>query len=189
MIELTKTLEDGRELVAEIERRTGQNLAACYQCGTCTSTCTANMAFDYPPHVMIRMLQLGMVDQVMSSHTAQLCYDCMTCSSRCPVRIDVADVIETAKNMADERGLPEPERALRLFRKLFLRNVSRHGRLHEASLLFWYNVKSGTLFNDMSLVPLILRKKKVHIHPTRIRNRREIRRIFSVVKNYPRLKK
>lgn len=189
MLELTRKLEDSRELVAEIERRSGENLAACYQCGTCTSTCAANLAFDIPPHVVIRMLQLGMVEEVMRSRTAQLCYDCMTCSSRCPVRIDVADVIETAKNMADERGIPEKERAQSLFRKLFLRNVSRHGRLHEASLLFWFNLKSGRLFNDLSLVPLVLRKHKVHVHPTRIRNRREIHRIFDVVKDYPKLKK
>lgn len=187
MIDLTRTIAGGKETVAEIEKRSGQDISACYQCGTCTATCAGTFAFDIPPHRVMRYLQLGMVDEVLGSSTGQLCYDCMTCSSRCPVRIDVALVIETAKNISDERGIPESERGLRLFRQLFLKNVNSHGRLHEASLLAWFNIRSGRLFEEFSLMPLILRKKKVHLNPRRIRNRAEIRRIFKKAKDYPKL--
>lgn len=188
MIQVNKTVAAGKEIVEEIERRSGQKISACYQCATCTSTCAATFAFDYPPHRIMRLLQLGMVDEVLNSRTGQLCYDCMTCSSRCPIEIDVADIIETAKNMADERGLKESEHTMSLFRRLFLKNVSRHGRLHEASLLFWFNLKNFSPANDISLVPLVLKKKKVHVHPQRIKNRREVRRIFHKAEEYPKLK-
>ncbi|GBE57973.1 succinate dehydrogenase/fumarate reductase iron-sulfur subunit [bacterium BMS3Abin01] len=186
MIPLSETLSQGRELVAEIEHRSGQKVADCYQCGTCSSTCAAADAFDYPPHMFMRLLQLGAVDRAMASTTGQLCYDCMTCSSRCPIRIDVADVIETTKNIADEQGIRESERGLRLFRNLFLKNVRRHGRLHEASLLAWFNLKSGKLTNDLSLVPLILRRKNVRIVQPRIKDRAQVRRIFQRAKERPR---
>jgi len=185
MINVNRSIREGRETVTEIERRSGQKVSDCYQCGTCSSTCAAAGAFDNPPHVFMRMLQLGLVDRALASTTAQLCYDCMTCSSRCPIRIDVADVIETAKNIADERGIEESERGLRRFRRLFLRNVRRHGRLHEASLLVWFNLMSGRPFNDLSLVPLVLRKRKVHIVPPRIRDRAGVRRIFKRAKERP----
>jgi len=94
------------------------------------------------------------------------------------MEIDVAGVIETAKMVADEAGLKDTERNLRLFRRGFLKNVRRHGRLHEASLLLWYNIKARNFTNDISLVPLVLQKKKVHIVPPRIKNLREIHRIF-----------
>ncbi len=178
---VSSTVADGAAVVAEIERRSGERVSACYQCGRCTSTCTGSFAFDYPPHRIMRLLQLGQVDEVLNSRTAQLCFDCMTCSTRCPMNIDVANVIEHAKMIADELGIEGDEKDIRLFRLAFLQNVRRHGRLHEARLLTWINLRSFKPFNDLELVPLILRKKKIHIVPPRIRNRRLIHRIFREV--------
>ncbi len=181
-IRVSTTIADGAALVADIERRSGERVSACYQCGRCTSTCAAAFAFDYPPHRIMRLLQLGQVDKVLNSRTAQLCFDCMTCSSRCPMTIDVANVIEQVKMIADEHGIRvNKEKSIRLFRRAFLKNVRRHGRLHEARLLTWINLRSFKPFNDLAVVPLILRRKKVHIVPPKIRNRREIHRIFHEV--------
>ncbi|MBE0430080.1 MAG: 4Fe-4S dicluster domain-containing protein [Thermoleophilia bacterium] len=181
MIPVSSSLADGASLVAEIERRTGMRVSACYQCGRCTSTCPGAFAFDIPPHRMMRLLQMGIVERVLSSTTAQLCFDCMTCSLRCPQGVDLATIIETAKSVADEMGFRDTEKAMRVFRREFLKNVRRHGRLHEPSLLTWINLKTGRPFNDLSLVPLILRKKKVHFVPPRIRNLRHLRHIFRQV--------
>ena len=180
-IRVSKTIAAGAATVAEIERRSGERVSACYQCGRCTSTCTAAFAFDYPPHRIMRLLQLGQVDKVLNSRTAQLCFDCMTCSSRCPMSIDVANVIEHAKMIADERGIEGDERDIRLFRLAFLQNVRRHGRLHEAQLLTWMNLRTFKPLNDFNLVPLILRNKKMHVIPPRIKNREQIGRIFREV--------
>ncbi len=178
MISFPISINEGARLLAEIEQRSGQRLSACYQCGRCTSTCVAAFAFDYPPHRLMRLLQVGMVREVLASKTAQLCLDCMTCSMRCPMKIDVAGVIETAKAVADEAGLQDTERNVRLFRRGFLNNVRRHGRLHEAGLLIWFNFKTNNPMNDVKLLPLVLRKKNFHIFPPRIKNRRQVRRLF-----------
>lgn len=186
MIKVTQSIADGAALVAEVERRTGQKVSHCYQCGRCTSTCAGSFAFDRPPHVLMRMLQLGRVEEAMSSKTAQLCYDCMTCSSRCPMNIDVAFIIETVSNLAHEQGIKYSIKSMGRFRSLFMRNVRRHGRLHEASLLTSYNLRSLQPRNDISLAPLILKKKKkFHFFPPRIRNRAEIRRIFDELERDP----
>lgn len=179
MIKVSQTVAAGAELVAEIERRTSQKISDCYQCGRCTATCAGSFAFDKPPHVLMRMLQLGRVEEALATKTAQLCYDCMTCSSRCPMNIDVAFIFETVNNIARERGIRYSIKSMWRFRSLFLKNVRRHGRLHEASLLLSFNTRSMKPRNDISLAPLILRKKKkFHFFPPRIRGRAEIRRIF-----------
>ncbi|MHB8160229.1 MAG: 4Fe-4S dicluster domain-containing protein [Thermoleophilia bacterium] len=180
-IRVSSTVPGGAAVVADIERRSGERVSACNQCGRCTSTCTGSFAFDYPPHRIMRLLQLGQVDEVLNSRTAQLCFDCMTCSTRCPMNIDVANIIEHSKMIADERGIEGDEKDVRLFRLAFLQNVRRHGRLHEARLLAWINLRGFKPFNDLELVPLVLRKKKIHIVPPRIRNRRQIHRIFREV--------
>jgi heterodisulfide reductase subunit C len=178
MIPLSKTIADGATVVSEIERRSGMMVSACYQCGKCTSTCPCIEVFDIPPHRVMRLLQLGMVDTVLGSKTAQFCFDCMTCSLRCPMQIDVATVIETAKNIADEVDPTAGNPLMRVFRQEFLKNVRRHGRLHEPSLMTWINLKTARPFNDLSLIPLVMRKKKVHYVPPRIKNLRHLRRLF-----------
>lgn len=181
MIPVSRTLTDSASLIAEIERRSGQKISHCYQCGRCTSTCAATIAFDHPPHRFMRLLQLGMVDEALKSRTSHICYDCMTCSLRCPMNIDVANVIETVRNMADEMGIESREKNLSKFHRIFLKNVRRHGRLHEGSLLAMFNLKTRRPFNDISIAWLVLRKKKVHITPQRIEHLRQIRRIFREV--------
>ena len=104
------------------------------------------------------------------------------------MNIDVANVIEQAKMIADERGIKGDETAIRLFRLAFLQNVRRYGRLHEARLLTWMNLRTFRPFNDFSLVPLILRNKKVHIVPPRIKNRAEVHRIFREVNGEEKIK-
>lgn len=185
MIPVSKTVAEGAAIVSEIERRSGARLSDCNQCGRCTSTCIAAPVFDIPPQRLMRLLQLGEVNKVMVSLTAQLCLDCMTCSLRCPMNIDVAAVIEETKNVADEFGLTDAETPMRIFRREFLKNIRRHGRLHEPSLMIWINLKTGRPFNGLSLVGLIMRKKKVHFVPPRIRNLRHLRHIFRQINGSP----
>ncbi|MFL7807317.1 MAG: 4Fe-4S dicluster domain-containing protein, partial [Anaerolineae bacterium] len=68
----------------EVERRSGQNLARCYQCGKCSAGCPIAFEMDYPPHQVIRGVQMGMRDLVLASSTIWLCAACETCSTRCP---------------------------------------------------------------------------------------------------------
>lgn len=181
MIPVDQKIRNGASLIEEIERRSGQKVSHCYQCGRCTSTCTGSVAFDYPPHRFMRLLQLGMVQEALRSTTAHLCYDCMTCSLRCPMSIDVANVIETVRNIADEMEIESREKELSIFHQIFLKNVKRHGRLHEGSLLAMFNLRTRKPFNDFSIATLVLRKKKVHIMPPRIKNLRAVRRMFKEV--------
>lgn len=178
MITVSRTVSEGAAIVSEIERRTGMRVADCYQCGRCTSTCIAAFAFDIPPHRLMHLLQLGDFEKVLVSATAQLCVDCMACSLRCPAQIDVALIIETAKNVADEKGLKDTEMPMRIFRREFLKNVRRHGRLHEPSLMTWINLKTGRPLNGLGLAGMIMRKKKIHFVPPRIKNLRHLRHLF-----------
>lgn len=178
MIDISRKLAAGASIVSEIERRAQVRISDCNQCGRCTSTCAGAFAFDYPPHRIMRFLQVGMVEEVLTATATQLCFDCMTCSMRCPMGVDVATVIETTKNLADEMDLKDTEKRMRVFRREFLKNVRRNGRLHEPSLLTWINLKTGRPFNDLSLVRLVMGKKKVHFVPPRVKHLRHLRRLF-----------
>ncbi|MCK4933335.1 4Fe-4S dicluster domain-containing protein [Candidatus Bathyarchaeota archaeon] len=88
-----------------IKKHGGENLKHCFQCGTCTSDCPiARFSDSYRPRTLIRMIQLGLKNRVLSSETLWLCAACFTCTDRCPQDVEVASVIRILRNMAVEKG-------------------------------------------------------------------------------------
>ncbi len=82
----------------------GQNLLACYQCGRCSAGCPASGVMDLLPSQVIRLLQLGLVEEAMASQTAWHCAACLSCTARCPKGVDLPRVMEALRVLAMERG-------------------------------------------------------------------------------------
>lgn len=134
---------------------------------------------DYLPNQIIRMIQLGMEKQVLSSRTIWLCASCLTCTVRCPREIDVAEIMDYLRRCAYKKGvIPIEETEIPLFNKIFLRNIELFGRLYEMGLIGMYNILSGEFFKDMALAPKMFLKRKIGILPPRIKNSKEIKKIF-----------
>lgn len=92
------------DLRQRVEAMSGQRLAACYQCGTCTAGCPFIEAMDVPPDRLIRRLLIGMPD-VLECQTFWLCVGCDLCAARCPRAIDVPRVMEALRLIVlRERG-------------------------------------------------------------------------------------
>ncbi len=57
---------------------------ACYHCGTCTAMCPLSEDGSLFPRKEIRLMQMGLKDQLESSVEPWLCYYCGDCSKTCP---------------------------------------------------------------------------------------------------------
>lgn len=57
---------------------------ACYNCGTCTATCSLSTKEDSFPREMVRYSALGLEDEIKSSLKPWMCYYCGECSTNCP---------------------------------------------------------------------------------------------------------
>ena len=88
--------------VEKVEELSGQNLLACNQCGACSAGCPAAFAMDVPPNQVIRLAQLGQVQEALSANTIWFCASCMTCMARCPKGVDLARVMEALRKLALE---------------------------------------------------------------------------------------
>ncbi len=162
-----------------LEKDCGEKISHCYQCGKCSAGCPISFEMDYLPNQIIRMVQLGMEKQVLSSKTIWLCASCLTCTSRCPREIDIAEIMDYLRRLAYKKQLmPLGETEIPLFNKIFLRNIELCGRLYEMGLIAMFNLLSGEFFKDMSLAPKMFLKQKISIFPPRIRNIKEVRAIF-----------
>jgi len=80
----------------------------CLACRTCTSGCPVHRADnEYDPLRIIRMLTLGLKNELLGGNMIWLCSDCYTCQENCPMGIKVTDIINHLKNMAtSEKNTP-----------------------------------------------------------------------------------
>jgi heterodisulfide reductase subunit C len=99
-----KAGRDQRKFIKRIEELSGENVFACYQCGRCSAGCPMASEMDLLPNQVIRLVQLGLDEEVLRSKTLFLCASCFTCESRCPKGIDMARVMEAVRHVLDPKG-------------------------------------------------------------------------------------
>jgi heterodisulfide reductase subunit C len=163
----------------QVERKSGHNLALCYQCGKCTAGCPIAFEMDYPPHQIIRGVQFGKRDMVLSSRTIWLCAACETCSTRCPQEVDPAGIMDALRRIAYAEGVRSPERDVPLFHRIFLGTVRQFGRVFEVGMLGLYNLFSGHLTKDLLLAPKMFLKGKLGLLPPRNKNIQGVKEMFA----------
>jgi len=83
----------------KVQQIADQNLLACYQCGKCSAGCPLAAYMDIPPAQMIRLAQLGMEQELLESEAIWICVSCMTCNSRCPKGVNIAELIESMRQV------------------------------------------------------------------------------------------
>ncbi len=153
------------------------DVANCYQCGNCSAGCPAAFTFDYAPNQVMRMLQVGLVEEVLKSTAVQNCIQCLTCTARCPRNIDIAGIMESLKTIGVAQKLDLPEDA-KTFNRLFLENIAKYGRLTEALFLMRFNVAVKKPMNDASLGMPMMQKGKVEVVPHKAKGADEVGRIY-----------
>lgn len=85
------------DFVKKVAELSGQNVYLCYQCGKCSAGCPMGHCMDMLPNQVIRLVQLGMQDDIAGSKTVWLCASCLTCTVRCPKGVDLARVMEAIR--------------------------------------------------------------------------------------------
>jgi len=90
---------------ATVEERSGEDLSRCYYCLKCTAGCPSAPAMPYGPAQMVRLMQLGLKDELLESPSIWFCLHCETCGARCPNEISIAGLTRALREMAmEEKG-------------------------------------------------------------------------------------
>ena len=56
-----------------------------------------SFAMDLLPNQILRLVQLGLEEDIANSKTVWLCASCLTCTARCPKGVDLSRVMETLR--------------------------------------------------------------------------------------------
>ena len=102
VINLSQTVD--LAFVRAVEEESEQNVALCYQCGNCTAGCPYTFVYDIPVSQVMRYLQAGQKEKLLSCKSIWLCATCESCTTRCPNNIDVARIMDTLRHMARREG-------------------------------------------------------------------------------------
>jgi len=85
------------DFVKKVEEISGETLPSCYQCGKCSAGCPMSSAMDLMPNQIVRLVQLGLEEDIANSKTIWLCASCLTCAARCPRGVDLAKIMEALR--------------------------------------------------------------------------------------------
>lgn len=83
---------------ARVEKLSGENVFACYQCGMCTSGCPFADEMDILPHQVIRLLQVN-EESVRDCEAKWVCASCLSCMTHCPKGVDLANLMEALRQL------------------------------------------------------------------------------------------
>jgi heterodisulfide reductase subunit C len=99
-------LESREKILAKLS---GRELINCFQCIKCSSGCTALKLLELKPHEIMKLVNLGFVDDLTSSDIIWTCVTCLKCVQRCPQKASPYHVIMALRNLAVEREAKVPE--------------------------------------------------------------------------------
>jgi heterodisulfide reductase subunit C len=88
------------EFVKKVEELSGQSLLSCYQCGKCSAGCPMAKDMNLLPNQIIRLMQLGLREEIAKANTIWMCASCTTCGVRCPRGVDLSKVMEALRALA-----------------------------------------------------------------------------------------
>ncbi len=169
-----------------IRERSGEDVHSCYYCQKCTAGCPTAFVMDYKPAQLLRMIQLGQRERVLSSTTIWMCIGCEACGTRCPNQIRLAPVMDVLRQMALDEDYA-PETAVYSLHRSFLDSIRMWGRMHEVTMLAQfktlellkeYPVFFKGLLGDMKLGADLLLNGKLSFIPDRIKGVDEIRALY-----------
>jgi len=174
-----------------IEALAHTQLVNCYQCGKCTAGCPVAARMDLPPNQLIRTVQLGQTATALRSRAIWECVSCQTCSTRCPKEVDCAAVMDALREISLAEGMVVPsQQPVVAFQQAFLDNIRRNGRLAELELIAQFKTavflrtgRPAFLFKDAGLAPQMSKRKKLHLLPGKVRDRKVVERIFAKCSN------
>jgi heterodisulfide reductase subunit C len=170
--------EQDRFLARDIQKLSGTCLNSCFQCRTCSNGCPFVQAMDYPPNAIIRLVQFGLRQEALESHTIWVCVSCHTCSVECPMNIDIAAIMCALRRLALDEGVQVAEPNIMDFHREVLGSIERYGRTHKLGIMLRYKARVHRWFADLDVGLKMFAKRKLDLRASKVKAINEISRLF-----------
>lgn len=168
--------------MSAVAEMSGVAVDSCLQCKRCTSGCPVSVYAASSPSEMIKRLQLGAGDELLDIDMIWACVSCGTCFARCPMKINMAEVMDAMKILARERDAEEPAGNMPLMNRILLGTMKSFGRTYDLGAMLLYKAGTATYLKDTGKFPMILKKGKIALFPSKGADKKQVKRIFKYLR-------
>jgi len=106
MTEEAKEIVDLRNLPRNRFQSWAYAQEACQTCGLCASVCPVSGIDGFDPRKIIRMVALGLEQELVESRWPWICTMCAKCEVLCPMQIDIPNVMRGIRSLRDREKVP-----------------------------------------------------------------------------------
>jgi len=78
----------------------------CLTCGMCSSVCPASGIDGFDPRKIVRLVSLGLKQEVVDARWPWICTLCAKCEVVCPMEIDIPNLMRSIRSLRDREQVP-----------------------------------------------------------------------------------
>ena len=121
----------------------GENIHRCWQCGSCTNSCTVNAVNpDFNPRYWIYLIRIGMESELLrDKDIIWQCVSCNKCTYTCPRDVFPEGVMKATAHWLELKG-HTPKSKSTMFDEEFSEQVIATGKIEEGRIIRGFFARS-----------------------------------------------
>ena len=140
----------------------GEHVHRCWQCGSCTNSCTVNAINpDFNPRYWIYLIRMGMEQELLrDKEIIWQCVSCNKCTYVCPREVAPEGVMKATAHWLELKGHTK-ESPSTIFDNVFSEQVIDTGKIEEGRVVRWFFERTNQSLNQDWLIDMV---KKLMAH-------------------------
>jgi heterodisulfide reductase subunit C len=136
----------------------GEHIHRCWQCGSCTNSCTVNAENpDFNPRFWIYLIRMGMESELLrDKDIIWQCVSCHKCTSACPRDVVPEGVMKATAHWLALKG-HTPKSNSMIFDEEFSEQVFQTGKIEEGRVIRNFFAKTGQPLRQEWLLEMVKR--------------------------------
>ncbi|MDE1897716.1 MAG: 4Fe-4S dicluster domain-containing protein [Xanthomonadaceae bacterium] len=134
----------------------GEHIHRCWQCGSCTNSCTVNAINpEFNPRYWIYLIRLGLEEELLrDKDIIWQCVSCNKCTYACPRDVVPEGVMKATAHWLELKGHTRPSSST-IFDEEFSGQVFAKGKIEEGRLMRKFFARTGQKLAQPWLVAII----------------------------------
>lgn len=134
----------------------GEHIHRCWQCGSCTNSCTVNaINNDFNPRFWIYLIRMGMESELLrDKDIIWQCVSCNQCTYACPRDVDPEGVMKATAHWLERKG-HVPKSPSMHFDEVFTEQVVRTGKIEEGRTVRRFFSRTGQKLTQDWVIGLV----------------------------------
>ena len=134
----------------------GEYIHRCWQCGSCTNSCTVNaLNPDFNPRYWIYLIRMGMESELLrDKDIIWQCVSCHKCTHVCPRDVVPEGVMKATSHWLELKG-HTPKSPSMVFDEVFAEQVFETGKIEDGRVIMRFFKRTGQTLKQPWMVEMV----------------------------------